>query len=106
MNLQRFQGVVLRLGNQMFVRHYLWLNYPNDPQQFGIELIGSGRGGSKRKRSCDCGVCQTCVHRQYVTAQRPKARLALELEELGFHFSEQSGIWTIIREEGQQGSRG
>ena len=97
MTLQRFQGIVLKLGNQMFVRHYLWLNYPHDPQMFGIELIGSGKGGTKRKRSCECGACQTCKHRQYVTAQRPKARLALELEGLGFQFNHDAGIWTIAR---------
>ena len=49
MTLERLQGIVLRLGNQMFVRHYLWLNYPNDPQMMGIELIGQAPKGSARK---------------------------------------------------------
>lgn len=38
MTLQRFQSLVLKLSNQMMVRHYLWLNYPNDPQVMGIEM--------------------------------------------------------------------
>ncbi len=69
MTLERLQGIILRLGNQMFVRHYLWLNYPNDPQMMGIELIG----------------------------QAPKGRLAAELIELGFVFNAKDGVWEIER---------
>lgn len=97
MTLQRFQGIVLRLGNQMFVRHYLWVNYPHDPQLLGIEFIGQGRNGSARVPSCTCGTCEKCKHREYVRSQRPKGRHSKELEELGFRFSAPLGIWTIAR---------
>lgn len=76
MTIQRFQNIVLRLGNQMFVRHYLWLNYPNDPQLMGLE------------------------HREYMRGYRPSGRLATELKAEGFQFNEQIGIWTVGREEG------
>ena len=101
MDLQRFQAVVLRLGNQMFVRHYLWLNYPNDPQLMGIELIGQAPNGNARKSSCECGVCAKCKHREYMRGYRPKGRLAQELTEMGFTFNEGLGIWTIERQDGR-----
>ena len=98
MTLERFQAVVLRLGNQMFVRHYLWLNYPNDPQLMGIELIGQAPNGKKRPASCDCGRCRKCQHREYMRGYRPTGRLATELAEMGFEFNEKLGIWTVARE--------
>lgn len=97
MTLERLQGIVLRLGNQMFVRHYLWLNYPNDPQMMGIELIGQAPKGSARKTSCECGTCHVCKHREYMRGYRPKGRLAVELTELGFAFNPKNGIWEIER---------
>lgn len=102
-DLQRFQSIVLRLGNQMFVRHYLWLNYPNEPQLMGIELIGQSPIGTKRAVSCDCGACKKCLHRVYMRGQRPKSRLATELGELGFRFNESNGVWEIQR--AQQGEK-
>ncbi len=96
MTMERFQATVLRLGNQMFVRHYHWLNYPNEPQILGIELIGQAPNGKGRKASCECGVCKKCQHRVYMQGYRPKGRLEQELTELGFvHFD---GIWRIPRQ--------
>ena len=69
MTLQRFQNIVLRLGNQMFVRHYFWLNYPDDPQIMGFSMVGA-----------------------------PSVRLLDELKELGFTFDERSQIWKISRD--------
>jgi hypothetical protein len=40
MTVQELQRIVLHIGNQMFVRYYLWLNYPNDPQLMGIQPLG------------------------------------------------------------------
>ena len=97
MTIQRFQATVLKLGNQMFVRHYLWLNYPADPQLFGIQMIGQAPNGKKRQSSCDCGVCPKCMHRNYVASKRPKTMLAGQLEELGFTFNAGLGIWTTER---------
>jgi hypothetical protein len=97
MKLIRFQSIVLKLGNQVFVRHYLWLNYPQDPQLMGIELIGQSPKGIKRKSSCTCGKCKKCKHRDYVASKRPKTLLTSELEQCGFVFDRQLGIWTIAR---------
>ncbi len=97
MTIQRFQGIVLKLGNQMFVRHYLWINYPHDPQLMGIELIGQAEKGSARKATCECGTCPKCRHREYMRGYRPKGRLAVELAEEGFAFNDKLGIWTITR---------
>ena len=96
MTLERLQGIVLRLGNQMFVRHYLWLNYPNDPQMMGIELIGQAPKGSARKTSCECGTCHVANTGVYAVTV-PKRRLAVELTELGFAFNPKNGIWEIER---------
>jgi hypothetical protein len=104
MTLQRFQGIVLRLGNQMFVRHYLWLNYPNDPQLMGIELIGQAPNGKKRKATCECGTCQKCLHREYMRGYRPSGRLATELESEGFRFNEETGIWAVERDDAKHGT--
>ena len=98
MTLERFQGIVLKLGNQMFVRHYLWLNYPNEPQRMGVDLIGQQPYGRKRLSSCDCGACAKCRHRDYMRAKRPKNRLAVELEESGFVFDRRIGMWTVERQ--------
>lgn len=97
MTLEKLQAIVLRLGNQMFVRHYLWINYPNDPQMMGIELIGQGPNGKKRKPSCECGTCSKCLHREYMRGYRPSGRLGAELEAEGFKFNEQTGIWMVER---------
>lgn len=71
MTLQRFQGIVLRISNLMFVRHYLWLNYPNDAQLMGIEL---GR----------------------IADTESRVALHHELTKLGFSLRD-DGIWTIGR---------
>lgn len=97
MTLERFQSIVLKLGNQMYVRHYLWLNYPNDPQLLGIEMIGQSPNGTKRKSSCECGACRKCTDRRYVASKRPKTRLAIELEEAGFSFDRDRGMWIVER---------
>ncbi len=97
MTIQRFQSTVLKLGNQMFVRHYLWINYPSDPQQMGIEMIGQAPHGKTRKSSCECGKCHKCLHREYMRGYRPSGRLAVELAELGFTFNEPLGIWIVER---------
>ena len=94
MTLARLQSIVLRLGNQLFVRHYCWLNYPHEPQLMGIELIGQSPHTRKRTVSCDCGACAKCQHRKYVADRRPKTRLVEELGELGFQFNAELGIWT------------
>lgn len=41
MTMDRFRAIVLKLGNQMFVRHYLWLNAPRDPQMMAIQFHGA-----------------------------------------------------------------
>lgn len=69
MTLQRFQGIVLKLSNQMFVRHYLWLNYPLDPQLMGLQFSG----------------------------ERDINRLKDELMELGIGFDEDRAMWTVKR---------
>jgi hypothetical protein len=95
--IRRFERIVLRLSNQTFVRHHLWLNFPDDPRLMGIELIGHGPNGKKRKSTCNCGRCPKCTHREYMRRYRPSALLATELESEGFTFDEVSGIWTIER---------
>lgn len=102
MTLQRFQGVVLKLGNQMFVRHYLWLNYPEDPQLMGIQFANiTATPNRSRSRTCECGKCKTCKHREYQNTHRPKGplsheRLFGELKEMGFKYRK-DGIWAIER---------
>jgi hypothetical protein len=97
--IDRFQAIVLRLGNQMFVRHYLWLNYPQDPQLMGIDFMASIPTNRRKPKpiSCDCGRCEKCKHRNYMRGQRPTSRLETELLEAGFSFSESHGMWTIER---------
>jgi hypothetical protein len=106
MTLQRFQGIVLKLGNQMFVRHYHWLNYPNDPQLLGIQFpSGAARSAGrrhKRERSCECGKCVKCKHREYMKNTRvPVAdgmgRIVDELKALGFEWNAGLKTWTIER---------
>lgn len=101
--LERFQAIVLKLGNQMFVRHYLWLNYPEDPQLMGLQFTTQREPGRQRPhtRSCECGECKTCKHRDYQRNSRPIQsdglyRLFDELKELGF-VRREDGIWTIAR---------
>lgn len=38
MTVERFERLVLKLSNQMLVRHYLWLNYPYEPKIMQIEF--------------------------------------------------------------------
>ena len=107
MTLEDLQRIALRLGNQMFVRHYYWLNYPNDPQLMGIQFPQSIKPGprARRTRTCACGTCDKCKHREYVRKYRvpitPSGRLAAELEALGFNYSDALGIWTVERTEGK-----
>lgn len=70
MTMQRFQSIVLRLGNQGFVRHYYWLNYPNDPQLMGIQFPADING-----------------------------MLAKELADAGFVWNEGLKVWTVERTE-------
>lgn len=72
MTLERFQAIVLKLSNIMMARHYLWLNYPNDPQVLAIELG------------------------EAVLSDGP---LYKELVNLGFQFKELAGLrlWVIER---------
>ena len=83
----------------MFVRHYLWLNYPNDPQLMGIEMVGQAPNGKKRIATCDCGKCHKCLHREYMRGYRPSGRLAADLGAEGFQFNVKTGIWTVDRSE-------
>lgn len=69
MTLQRFQAIVLKLGNQCWIRHYLWLSYPNEPQVMGLDMIGPGR----------------------------QIQLVKELEGAGFKFDSRFGMWTVER---------
>lgn len=99
MTLERFQSIVLRLGNQMFVRHHIWLNYPNEPQIMGIELIGRVVNRKKgRKATCDCGACRKCRNRELRRGNCMSGRLTKELEAEGFK-REPYGIWVIERGE-------
>lgn len=76
MTMERFQGIVLRLSNQMLLRWYAWLNYPNDPQIFGLQChsISEASGFGKQLRA--------------------------ELERLGFVWNQAHELWTIERTEG------
>lgn len=71
MTIQEFQRIVLRLSNQTHVRHFMWLNYPNDPQVMAIILIPSDGGH----------------------------RLAHEMEALGFAWDNANSRYTINRDE-------
>jgi hypothetical protein len=104
MDLREFQRVVLRLGNQMFVRHFLWLNYPNGPQLMGIQFINNPTGKPRGKElTCACGECKTCTHREYMRKYRPvveqDGRLMNELRALGFEYNEGLKTWTIQRKD-------
>jgi hypothetical protein len=101
--MSRFQSIVLKLGNQMFVRHYHWLNYPNDPQLMGLQFTNNPQCKPSRgkTRTCECGDCRTCKHREYMRAYRPKpvddnVRLFAELSEMGFTRRDDD-IWVIER---------
>lgn len=106
MTLQRFQATVLKIGNQMFVRHYLWVNYPLEPPVLGIQFpSGATRSAGRsrgRHRSCDCGKCAKCTHREYMRQTRVPVgdgmgRLVEELKALGFKWNEPLKMWTIER---------
>lgn len=60
---------MLKLGNQMFVRHYLWLNYPQDRQLMGIQF----------------------------KSDRPELALCGELVDLGFEWHVGYRMWVIWR---------
>lgn len=102
MTIEKLQSIALRIGNQRFVRHYLWLNYPERPQLMGIEIQTHRKPNARRKaRTCECGQCKTCKHRDYMNANRPHVdgstgRLFKELKDLGFE-QRTDGIWVIIR---------
>lgn len=102
MTIERFQGIVLKIGNQVFVRHYFWLNYPNDPQIMGVQLqLDSAAKPVKRARArlCECGICKRCKHREYTRKNRAPSettRILRELTELGFSRRD-DGIWVIER---------
>lgn len=74
MTIERFQALVLKLSNQMFVRCYYWLNYPQDRQIFGL---------------------------QFPAAQEFGPTLEAELRGLGFESNRQDAIWTIARKESE-----
>lgn len=69
MTIERFQSTVLRVGNQLFTRHFLWLNYPHDPQLMGLAY----------KSEVD------------------ERRLDAELVALGFHWHAGFQAWVIER---------
>lgn len=102
MTIEKFQRIVLKIGNQRFVRHYLWLDYPEEPQLMGIEIQTHRKPNARRKtRTCECGECKTCKHRDYTNANRPTSdgstgRLFKELKELGFE-QRADGIWACPR---------
>lgn len=108
MTIQKLQDVVLKLSNQMFVRHYVWLNYPNDPQVMGIQFQSALRQRTKTRRrlTCECGDCYKCKHREamrlkYRTKQLGgSAMLLQELESLGFTWREDLKLWAVERTEG------
>lgn len=68
MTIEQLQWIVIKLSNQEMVRWYAWLNYPNDPQLMGIELL-----------------------------RRTSDMLAIELSSKGFVLNDTTGIWTIVR---------
>jgi len=37
-SMDDFQSLVWQLSNQLFVRHYRWLNYPHKPQLFALQF--------------------------------------------------------------------
>ena len=73
--LQRFQAIILKLGNQVFIRHYLWLNYPNPYQLMGIQLLDPAT----------------------LTLLKPSGLLSKELLQEGFRFEEPRGMWLVNR---------
>ena len=99
MKIEELQRIVLRLSNQMFVRYYLHLAQPNDPQLMGIQFAKPVRPQRKRKRACECGACPTCEHREYMAKYRvptsDRSRLPEELATLGFEYNEGLKMWTI-----------
>jgi hypothetical protein len=78
MTIDRFQGLVLKLSNSLYVRCYYMLNYPHKPQILGIELFD--RDGSDLKR---------------IAPTKRKSILEKELNEMGFAFKD--GVWRIER---------
>lgn len=69
MTIQELQRVVLRLANQMLVRYYLWLNYPNESQLMGIQI------------------------------QTANTALIEELRALGFRWHEGLMLWVVERKQ-------
>ena len=79
----------VKIGNQMFVRHYLWLNYPHEPQLFGIQFPCNPKGPGCRSEACDGG--------KYAQGQSGDERLLQELRELGFEWNAGLKMWTIAK---------
>lgn len=79
MTINEFQRIVIRLSNQMYVRHYLWLNYPNEPQTMALSLIDLAN--TTGSITTDGG-----------------HRLSRELEALGFVWDGSNGRYTIQRD--------
>ena len=63
-----------QLGNQIFTRHYVWLNYPAEPQTMGIEIMLADWNGDI-------------------------PLLKKEMKERGFRLSERFNGWVIERKE-------
>lgn len=108
MTIERFQGLILTLANQEFVRCYYFLNFPHLPQIMGIQFTKPIVATAKRKRSCECGACEKCKHREYMADYRPKRQdirargmLHRELTDMGFALRP-DGIWSIERTEDEK----
>ena len=77
MTIKELHGIVRILANQMFVRYYVLLNYPNFPERMGIEFMTND--GKRGWRGGD--------------------RLAAEMDKRGFRFNKSLGVWEIERTE-------
>lgn len=71
LTMQRFQAVAMRIANQMFVRVYYALNWPQKPQVLGI----------------------------WTKPPISSPVLSKELLDLGFEYKALDQIWVIEREE-------
>jgi hypothetical protein len=70
-SMDDFQSLVWQLSNQLFVRHYRWLNYPQKPQLFALQFADDIANTS----------------------------LEAELKSLGFAWDPIQRIWAILRKE-------
>ncbi len=82
MTIDRFRSIVLKLGNKMFVRHYLWLNYPNPTQLFGFQIM-------------DPATLTLCR----ATGRLAEELNAEELKQEGLRFEAERGMWVVERDE-------